>query len=58
MAEPAGQLRRWLYLGARALGDYQAARRGPAAMGRRVVRRRSHRLSGRATARVLRNLGL
>lgn len=54
----AGQLRRLLYRGARAMGDVQAARRGPAAMGKRVVRRRAHAITGRATGRVLRRLGL
>lgn len=53
----AGHLRRLLYRGARALGDYQAAKRGPAGVGRRLVRRRAHRITGRATAKALRRFG-
>ena len=34
------EIRRSLYLGQRALGDWQAASRGPGVLGRRLVRRR------------------
>lgn len=54
----AAQLRRLLYQGARVLGDYQAAKRGPASMVKRQVRRRAHRITGGGTARILRSLGL
>jgi hypothetical protein len=33
------QIRRSLYLGQRTIGDYQAARRGGGALGRRLARR-------------------
>jgi len=33
------QIRRGLYLGQRTIGDYQAGRRGPAILGRRLARR-------------------
>jgi hypothetical protein len=33
------EVRRDLYLGQRALGDFQAARRGPAPLARRLARR-------------------
>lgn len=33
------QLQRWSYLFSRGIGDYQAARRGPEALGRRLARR-------------------
>lgn len=47
-----------LYRVARGMGDVSAARRGPSAYGRRVVRRRVYRTTNRATARALRQLGL
>lgn len=37
------KLRRWLYLAQRALGDYQAARRGPEVLAKRVGRRHATR---------------
>jgi hypothetical protein len=33
------EIRRAMYLGQRSLGDYQAARRGPGVLGRRLARR-------------------
>jgi hypothetical protein len=33
------EIRRAMYLGSRTIGDYQAARRGPGALGRRLARR-------------------
>jgi hypothetical protein len=40
-------LRSWLYWLARALGDYQAVRRGPEAIGKRLMRRAAGRVTGR-----------
>lgn len=50
--------RHLLYRSATVLGDLSAARRGPAAMGKRLVRKRAHRVTGGATQRVLRRVGL
>ena len=47
-----------LYRLARAMGDAQAASRGPASYGRRVVRKSAYRTSARVTRRVLRGFGL
>jgi hypothetical protein len=47
-----GRLRSFLYALARLLGDVQAVRKGPKAVGKRVVRR----LAGRAAGRVLRRV--
>jgi hypothetical protein len=33
------ELQRGLYLGSRSISDYQAARRGPGVLGRRIARR-------------------
>jgi hypothetical protein len=44
-----GKPRSWLYWLARALGDYQAVRRGPEAMVKRLARRQA----GRMTSRML-----
>jgi hypothetical protein len=44
-----GKLRSWLYFAARFLGDVQAIRRGPEAVGKRLLRRQA----GRITARML-----
>ena len=33
------EIRRSMYLGQRTIGDYQAARRGPGVLGKRLVRR-------------------
>ena len=33
------QVRRTMYLGQRGIGDYQAARRGPVVLGKRLARR-------------------
>lgn len=48
-----GAIRRVLYGAARSLGDLDAARRGPRATGRRVVRKRAYRGACRATSRAL-----
>jgi hypothetical protein len=50
--------RSWLYRIARTMGDVNAARRGPSAYGRRVVRKRVYRTTNRATAKALRRFGL
>jgi len=42
-----GKLCSWLYWLARALGDYQAVRRGPEAIGKRLMRRAAGRVTGR-----------
>lgn len=47
-----------LYRAARLLGDYNAARRGPASLGRREVRKSVYRRTNRATSRALRSFGL
>lgn len=52
------KLRTALYLGARALGDVDAARRGPKSLGRRYVRKAAYRATNRTLARSLRKLGL
>ena len=51
-------LRGQLYRAARDLGNVQAASKGPAAYGRRVVRRSVYRSTNRVTGSFLRNLGL
>lgn len=45
------ELREWLYRIARAMGDYNAVRRGR--VGRRLVRRAAGKVTGRALARIL-----
>jgi hypothetical protein len=45
-------MRRWLYTLARALGDYQAAKRGT--IGKRIVRRAVGRVTGRMLWRLFR----
>lgn len=47
-----------LYRGARDLGNLEAAERGPASLGRRIVRRRVYRSGNGALSRGLRRLGL
>lgn len=47
-----------LYRLARASATGRAARRGPAALGRRMVRRQVYRATNRATANALRRWGL
>lgn len=47
-----------LYRAARDLGNLEAASRGPAAYGRRVVRRRVYRTTNGMTRKFLRGLGL
>jgi hypothetical protein len=42
---------RWLFRVLRLWGDAKAASRGPAAYGRRLVRRRAHRALSRAMRR-------
>ena len=51
-------LRSQLYRGARDLGNLQAARRGPASYGKRVVRRKVYRSTNRLTGKFLRSFGL
>ncbi len=51
-------LRRNLYRTARILGDIEAAEKGPAAYGRRRVRRAVYRSEGRWTRQILRAMGL
>lgn len=51
-------VRRNLYNAARVLGDVEAAQRGPTSLAKRVARRRAYRLTGGATRRLLRSLGL
>lgn len=51
-------LRRAAYRSAAVLGDLSAASKGPAAMGKRLVRKRAHRVTGGATQRMLRRVGL
>lgn len=47
------QVRRDMYLGQRTIGDFQAAQRGPAVLGRRLARRDLTR----ALFRILRQMG-
>lgn len=47
-----------LYRAARLLGDAEAARRGPAAYGKRRVRRMAYRGVNRSLARALRRMKL
>ena len=47
-----------LYRLARFSATMRAARRGPAALGRRMIRRRVYRAEGKATRRVFRRIGL
>lgn len=51
-------LRTNLYRAARALGNVQAARKGPAAYAKRRVRRVVYRKTNATTGRFLRALGL
>jgi hypothetical protein len=51
-------LRSQLYRAARDLGNVQAARRGPTAYGKRVVRRKVYRTTNGINQRVLREMGL
>lgn len=43
-----------LYLLARMLGDFQAIRRGPKAVGKRILRRATGRLTGRWLGKLFR----
>jgi hypothetical protein len=52
------QLRRDSYRLARALGDVQAAKRGPASYSKRVVRRNVYRVVNKNLAKSLRGFGL
>lgn len=47
-----------LYRAARLSADARAVRKGPAAVGRRIVRKSVYRSSAKATRRVLRVVGL
>lgn len=51
-------LRSQLYRAARDLGNVQAARRGPSAYGKRIVRRAVYRRTNRSVGRLLRGFGL
>jgi hypothetical protein len=48
-------LRSQLYRGARDLGNVEAAEKGPASYGGRVVRRRAYRTTNGALGKVLRD---
>lgn len=49
-------LRSQLYRAARDLGNVQAAKKGPSAYGRRVVRRAVYRKGNAGIARILRSI--
>jgi hypothetical protein len=49
-----GKLRSWLYWAAKLLGDVQAVRKGPKAMGQRVLRRAAGKTTGRMLGRIFR----
>jgi hypothetical protein len=51
-------LRSQLYRASRDLGNVQAARRGPTAYGKRVIRRKVYRTTNDINRRVLKDLGL
>jgi hypothetical protein len=51
-------LRSQLYRAARDLGNIEAAERGPASYGRRVVRRKVYRTTNGSLQRAMRKLGL
>jgi hypothetical protein len=51
-------LRSQLYRGARDLGNLEAAEKGPASYGRRVVRRKVYRTTNTGLAKLLRGFGL
>lgn len=51
-------LRSQLYRAARDMGNIEAASRGPAAYGRRVVRRKAYAKSGSMTRAILKMLGM
>ncbi|HEY3842054.1 MAG TPA: hypothetical protein VGL48_02280 [Acidimicrobiales bacterium] len=51
-------LRSQLYRAARDLGNIEAAEKGPASYGKRVVRRKVYRSTNGVTGRFLRKLGL
>lgn len=51
-------LRNQLYRAARDLDNLEAAERGPASYGRRVIRRRVYRTTNGLTRRLLRGAGL
>jgi hypothetical protein len=50
-------LRSQLYRAARDLGNIEAAEKGPASYGKRVVRRKVYRSTNSVTGRFLRKLG-
>lgn len=56
--EPPMSTTNWLYRLARASNDARAVRQGPAALGKRLVRKRVYRTTGRSTRRVLKSFGL
>ena len=49
-----GKLRTMLYTLARLLGDYQAVRRGPDAIGKRLMRRAAGKMTGRMLGKLFR----
>jgi hypothetical protein len=49
-----GRFRGWLYWLGRVLGDVQAVRRGPEAVGKRLLRRAAGRVTGRMLGRLFR----
>ena len=51
-------LRSQLYRAARDLGNIEAAEKGPASYGKRVVRRKVYRKTNTATGKFLRRFGL
>ena len=51
-------IRSQLYRGARDLGNLQAAEKGPASYGKRVVRRKVYRSTNKLTGKFLRSFGL
>ncbi|HLK45769.1 MAG TPA: hypothetical protein VKT18_07255 [Acidimicrobiales bacterium] len=58
MARRRKGLRSQLYRAARDLGNLEAAERGPASYGRRVVRRKAYAKTNSVLRRVLRSFGL
>jgi len=54
----AKSLRSQLYRAARDLGNVEAAEKGPASFGKRMVRRKVYRRTNTGLAGILRGLGL
>jgi hypothetical protein len=49
-----GKVRSWLYWAASMLGDVQAVRKGPRAVGKRMMRRAAGCMTGRLLGRMFR----